>query len=236
MALYTPQKVLANYLERISYQAGLLGGICALVAFLIIGVNISTKDRIVEELRNDQLAMLSQVLPAKLYNNDLLSDAREIPELAAITGSTTLYTAKKDGQIVGYAFGLAEEGYSGVINMMIGIDESGTILGVRVISHTETPGLGDRIEINRDDWILGFDGLSLSNTDRASWAVKKDGGQFDQFTGATITPRAVVKGILAGLDFYSDNKGLFKPPVASNQSEHQAQQETLPHSEGVASQ
>jgi hypothetical protein len=79
--------------------------------------------------------------------------------------------------------------------MLLGIDAQGTLTGVRVISHTETPGLGDKIETAKGDWILGFDGLSLHKPDDQGWHVKKDGGQFDSFTGATITPRAVVKGL-----------------------------------------
>ena len=216
MALYTPKKSLASYLERIGYQAGLLGGICALVALLIIFADLSTRERIYEELQNDQRAMLEQVLPPNLYNNNLIEEKREISGLNTLGESPIFYTATKNGEVTGYAFSLSEEGYSGKIKMIIGIDKSGTILGVRVISHTETPGLGDRIEVQRDDWIKTFDGLSLTNTNRTNWAVKKDGGQFDQFTGATITPRAVVKGILNGLEFYSENKGLFTPPSAQS--------------------
>lgn len=209
MVLYTPQKKYASYLNRIGYQVGLLGGICAIMAILILAVNATTTAQIADELRQDKLAMLNQVLPDSLYNNDLLADAREISELTALTGSSTLYTAKQDGQVVGYAFELAEEGYSGMIKLIIAIDSNGSILGVRVISHTETPGLGDKIEIAREDWILGFNNMSLASTDRANWAVKKDGGQFDQFTGATITPRAVVKAVLGGLDLFAQNKKLF---------------------------
>lgn len=211
MALSTPPTRQNSYLNRIGYQAGLLGGICAIVSALILVVHTATTPKITEELRQDQLAMLDQILPSSMYNNDLLADARETPALAALSsnGSTTLYTAKWDGQVVGYAYALSEEGYSGTINLIIGIDRNGSILGVRVISHTETPGLGDKIEINRDNWILGFNQLSLTNTNRAFWAVKKDGGHFDHFTGATITPRAVVKAVLGGLDFFNNHQQEF---------------------------
>jgi electron transport complex protein RnfG len=98
---------------------------------------------------------------------------------------------------------------------MMGIDSSGTILGVRVLSHSETPGLGDRIEAKKDDWIFSFNKLSLNNTPDAMWAVKKDGGRFDQFSGATITPRAVVKAVKSGLDlFHAHSKEMLTTAAA----------------------
>ncbi len=213
MALYTPQRIIAEYKNRIGYQASILGGICACVSVIILMVNDSTATQIAVEQREDQLEMLDQVLPKNLYNNDLLTDAREVIEMLEISDSSTLYTAKKGDKTVGYAFSLTQEGYSGVINMIMGIDPSGTILGLRVISHTETPGLGDKIEITRDKWILSFNQLSLSSTNRSSWAVKKDGGQFDQFTGATITPRAVVNAAYKALDFHAKHTELFNSPL-----------------------
>ena len=85
------------------------------------------------------------------------------------------------------------------MRLLIAVDARGRVLGVRVLSHSETPGLGDGIEAARSDWILGFDGRSLDNTPPADWAVRKDGGAFDQFTGATVTPRAVVWAVHDGL-------------------------------------
>ena len=192
-----------SYFNRIGYQAGLLAGICCLVSVMIIIGNKETKSKIEEALRQDQLNMLEQVLPSSLYNNDLLSEVKHIAELKNYSISDILYIAKYDNNIVGYAFIVAKDGYSGKIKLIMGIDSKGTILGVRVISHSETPGLGDKIELYRDDWITSFDKLSLANTPREQWAVKKDGGQFDQFTGATITPRTVVQAVLGGLDFFS---------------------------------
>ena len=90
---------------------------------------------------------------------------------------------------------VSREGYSGPINLLVAVNVDGTLSGVRVVSHKETPGLGDKIETNKDDWILGFVGKSLSNPSEALWKVRKDGGEFDQFTGATITPRAVVNAV-----------------------------------------
>jgi electron transport complex protein RnfG len=89
---------------------------------------------------------------------------------------------------------------------MLGVDAEGKVLGVRVLAHKETPGLGDKIEVKKGDWILRFAGLSLGNPLPEKWKVKKDGGQFDQFAGATITPRGVVKAVREGLDFFAANQ------------------------------
>ena len=97
---------------------------------------------------------------------------------------------------------MAPDGYAGPISIVIGLSRDGDILGVRVISHVETPGLGDKIEITKSKWVLSFDGKSLDNLTLEQWAVKKDGGVFDQFAGATITPRKVVQAIRRGLEFY----------------------------------
>lgn len=203
MGLFTKQAEKPSYFDRIGYQAGLLAGICCIVSLLIFGGNASSKALIEEVLRQDQLNMLNQVLPVQLYNNSLLEDALTIPELKQLFGSDTLFVAKYNGEIVGYAFLVVEEGYSGKINILLAVDKIGNIIGARVISHTETPGLGDKIEITKSDWITAFNGKSLTHNNRKQWAVKKDGGEFDQFTGATITPRAVVKAIVNGLRFYA---------------------------------
>lgn len=206
MSLFTPTPAKASYLDRIGYQAGLLAGICCIMAGLILVGNSSTRERIDEALREDQLKMLNEVLPPSLYNNNLLAESVEVPALKAMTGTGTVYVARLDDKITGYAFTASSEGYGGTIKMVMGVDNTGKIIGVRVVSHNETPGLGDNIELSKDDWILGFNDLSLDNTSRDQWAVKKDGGKFDQFTGATITPRAVVRGILQGMDFFEQFK------------------------------
>jgi len=107
---------------------------------------------------------------------------------------------------VATAFQVTAMGYSGEISIMMGIASDGEILGVRVISHAETPGLGDKIEAAKGDWILGFNGLSLANRTQSQWAVKKDGGEFDQFSGATITPRAVVRAVHNGLEYFNAHR------------------------------
>ena len=100
----------------------------------------------------------------------------------------------------------AMDGFSGPIRLLIGIDNAGTLTGVRVLEHRETPGLGDLIESDNSDWILQFNGKSLTSPESVKWAIKRDGGDFDQLTGASITPRSVVKAIKETLDYYSENR------------------------------
>jgi electron transport complex protein RnfG len=118
----------------------------------------------------------------------------------------TVYRATKDGKIVGVAYEIYGTGYAGEIKLMMGVAADGKVLGVRVLAHKETPGLGDKIDVKKTDWITRFTGLSLGNPPIEKWKVKKDGGQFDQFAGATITPRGVVKAIREGLQFFDAHK------------------------------
>lgn len=114
---------------------------------------------------------------------------------------TTVYRALNHGEVVAIALPLTGQGYSGDIKLLMGVLANGEVLGVRVLSHAETPGLGDKIEVQKNEWILGFAGLSFATLAPDQWKVKKDGGTFDQFSGATITPRAVVNAVKRGLDF-----------------------------------
>ena len=125
-----------------------------------------------------------------------------------------VYRALNKNQVTGVAYQVTGAGYAGTIEIIMGVDARGEMLGARVLSHAETPGLGDKIEPAKNDWILGFTGLSLVKPDESRWKVKKDGGDFDQFSGATITPRAVVGAIKEGLVFFRDHQdALLSPPV-----------------------
>ncbi|MBE9559884.1 MAG: electron transport complex subunit RsxG, partial [Proteobacteria bacterium] len=122
---------------------------------------------------------------------------------------TLAYRARKNSQNVAVVFtSVAPNGYNGSIRLLVGINADGSLSGVRVVKHRETPGLGDVVEISRSDWILGFDNKSLSDPDTRGWKVKRDGGVFDQFTGATITPRAVVKAVHNALLYFDKNQGM----------------------------
>ncbi len=160
-------------------------------------VNSLTEKTISQQVIAQQRTLLDQVLPADRYNNDLLSECYLVTD--PTLGSTSphrVYIARRDGAPVAAALeSTAPDGYSGAIHLLIGADFHGTVLGTRVTEHHETPGLGDKIDIRVSDWITGFTGQSITSPQDSRWAVKKDGGQFDQFTGATITPRAVVNAV-----------------------------------------
>ena len=152
----------------------------------------------------DRQNSLSQVIPNSLHDNNPVTDTLEMNDAAA--RKITVYRARKQGRVTGVAYEIYGTGYAGEIKLMLGLDADGKLLGVRVLAHKETPGLGDKIEEKKGDWILRFSGLSLGNPPPERWKVKKDGGQFDQFAGATITPRGVLLAIRGGLDFFAANK------------------------------
>jgi electron transport complex protein RnfG len=196
---------LARLRPKLEFQTGILAGF-ALLASILLGVtNCSTQDTIQQRLDEDLKKSLQEVVRVTLYDNDLLQDTLTIPSADYNIGAneTTVYLAKKSGKVTAVCFKfIAPDGYSGAINMIIGIDRDGNILGVRVLSHKETPGLGDKIEVAKSTWILNFIGRSLDNLTPAQWAVKKDGGVFDQFAGATITPRKSVQATYRSLQWF----------------------------------
>ncbi|MGR9013128.1 MAG: electron transport complex subunit RsxG [Gammaproteobacteria bacterium] len=193
----------------LGFQTGILAAF-ALIASVLLGVtNCSTESTIQLRLEEDLKKSLAEVVPATLYDNDMLQDTLTIPsaEYNIDAKETLVYIAKKSGKVSAVCFKFtAPDGYSGAINMIMGLDRDGNILGVRVLSHKETPGLGDKIETAKSNWILNFVGRSLDNLTPAQWAVKKDGGEFDQFAGATITPRKSVQAIYRGLQLFKANK------------------------------
>ncbi|MGR9086106.1 MAG: electron transport complex subunit RsxG [Gammaproteobacteria bacterium] len=209
---------LSNWLEpdnlrhlrpQIRYQAGILGGFALAASLLLSLADLATRNVIQMRLEEDLKASLEEVIPAELHDNDLLADTLTLPSSDANIGAgkTVVYLARKQGRVNAVCFRfMAPDGYAGPISLVMGIDTHGEILGVRVISHVETPGLGDKIEITKSKWILAFNGKSLDNLTLEQWAVKKDGGVFDQFAGATITPRKVVQAIRRGLEFYRTHR------------------------------
>ena len=194
----------------------LLGFIALLGTALLAGVNGLTHERILEQEKRRVLQQLNAIVPTTLYNNDLLEDIIEVKDEVSFRhpAPVTVYRARMDGQPVAVMMIVtAPDGYNGDIRLLAGIDASGTVLGVRVVSHRETPGLGDPIEVDKSDWILGFANKSLRNPETGGWAVERDGGQFDQFTGATISPRAVVRTIHNTLLYFEANRQmLFETP------------------------
>ncbi len=212
-----------TYRKRIGYQAMLLGGMATLASALLVIGDLRTRDVIAERFAEDLKASLSQVIPAEVHHNDLTASP------LVLADGRTVYRAIDAQGVSAVAFESSAEGYAGPILCLLGIDRNGELLGVRVLKHTETPGLGDKIEIARDNWILDFDGRSLQNLDEKGWAVKKDGGVFDQFTGATITPRAVVKAVHEGLLTFNQHRDEWLQAPEENAPEEKApEQESQP--------
>lgn len=178
---------------KITSRYGILLGFVALLCTAIsAGIFFLTKDKIDAVIAAQQRELLLQVIPQYYFNNNLLESA-VIPQDKNLVGIQKIYFAKKDGNVSAYAYETtAPDGYSGDIRLLVGLDPKGEVLGVRVIEHHETPGLGDKIERRISNWILGFTNQQINEHNLSEWAVKKDGGKFDQFSGATITPRAVV--------------------------------------------
>ncbi|MDA3868921.1 MAG: electron transport complex subunit RsxG [Gammaproteobacteria bacterium] len=168
-----------------------------------------TYETIKQNERQALLDQLNNIVPASHYDNNLLEDSFKLaPDtLLGTTEPTAAYRAKKQGEPIAIIFpAIAPNGYNGSIHLLVGVYRDGTVAGVRVIRHRETPGLGDAIETSRSDWITHFAGKSLGRPPGKQWKVKRDGGQFDQFTGATITPRAVVKSVHSALLYFEANK------------------------------
>ena len=194
-----------------------------LLLFAAVGTTLvaytfeKTRDQIAANERATLLRKLHRLIPADQHDNVLLEDTITARD-EALLGSAepvTVYRARSNGEPVALVIAaIAPDGYSGSIKLLVGINVDGTLSGVRVIAHRETPGLGDAIDETRSDWIYIFDGKSLQAPDVSRWAVKKDGGDFDQLTGATITPRAVVKAARNALLYYRDHQeALFAPPA-----------------------
>ncbi|MGD2113302.1 MAG: electron transport complex subunit RsxG [Gammaproteobacteria bacterium] len=197
-----------------------------LLLFAIIGTAMvaatyeGTRERIAANERATLLRKLNQVIPQDAYDNSLLDDSIELPAGELADRPLRVYRARRQGQPVAVVMNaIAPDGYGGSIHLLVGIHYDGTVAGVRVVAHRETPGLGDGIDEERSDWIYGFNGRSLVNPPPARWAVRKDGGVFDQFTGATITPRAVVKAVYAALLYYrAHREALYSKPAAPEQT------------------
>lgn len=208
-------------MKSVIRSAAALGLVAIVGTSLLTGVDFLTAERIAEQERRVMLEQLSQIIPAQ-YDNQLLDDRfRFRNELYFPNGQEVVaYRARQQGEprAVVLKFN-AVNGYNGNITLLAGINLNGSLRGVRIISHKETPGLGDAIEIEKSDWVLDFSGKSLNKPNPDRWAVKSDGGEFDQFTGATITPRAVVDAVRLSLEYFEANRAyLFDTAAESFES------------------
>ncbi len=202
--------------------SAILLGLFAVVGTGMVSLTYkNTAKRIAANHRATLLKTLHELIPADQYDNDIFSDTIRVsnPALLGSNKAVNVYRARKAGQPVAAIIeSIAPDGYSGNIYLLIAIKYNGQIAGVRVVNHRETPGLGDAIDLSHSDWILSFTGKSLKNMKTGNWAVKRDGGNFDQFTGATITPRAVVKAVHNALIYFNQQRDkLFTPPATKKE-------------------
>lgn len=187
---------------------------CAIVLAAILAfVAGQARDRIDRNAQAWIQQRLDTLVPARMHDNDLLTDRIRVvaPAILGIAAPVTIYRARLGTQPVAAILQtMAPDGYQGPIELLVAIHYDGTLIGVQVIRHQETPGLGDAFE-NRDaHWLARFRGLSLQNPPQQRWSVRSDGGDFDAFTGATITPRAIVKATRRALEYYqSDRERIF---------------------------
>lgn len=203
----------------------LILAIFAIVCTAIVGlVNELTSEKIKAQEQLQLLKTLHSIIEPTRYNNNITQDCVSLSSTllgnsSNDKGMQTAYIARKDNKAVALAMtSTAPDGYNGNIELIIAINMDDTVSGVRVLKHQETPGLGDKVELRKSNWIDSFTGEKLVSENDARWAVTKDNGMFDQFTGATITPRAVVKAVKKTLLYFKDNKHslLTRPNICLN--------------------
>lgn len=202
--------------------------IFAIVCTAIVSlVNELTKDEIKAQEQLQLLNTLHSIIEPSRYNNNITQDCVNLssPLIGNSTNDKkmqTAYIARQDNQAIAIAMtSTAPDGYNGNIELIIAINMDGSVSGVRVLKHQETPGLGDKVELRKSNWINSFTGKKLLSDKDSRWAVTKDSGMFDQFTGATITPRTVVKAVKKTLLYFKDNKHslLMRPNVCLKENE-----------------
>ena len=198
-----------NIFRNMIISAVLLALFAIAGTFFVTYTFDSTIDRINENKRLALLKAFHVLIPPTAHDNDIFTDIISVQNknLLGSNKPVNIYRARKDNKPIAVIINsIAPDGYSGNIELLVAINYNDTLAGVRVVHHKETPGLGDAIEESRSDWITKFKQLSLTNPDKKGWAVKRDGGEFDQFTGATITPRAIVKAVYNTLRYYKENR------------------------------
>ncbi len=195
--------------EAITKNSLLLAAFALFVAAGLASTEIGTREAREASLRKVQSAALAEIITNDFHDNILLDDFITVSdsEYLKLKSEKKIHISRLNGQVNAFIFPTrAPDGYGGSINSIVGVYIDGTIAGARVISHAETPGLGDKIELKKSPWILEFSGKSLNNPEADQWAVTKDKGIFDSFTGATITPRAVINSIHNTLIYFDKNK------------------------------
>ena len=201
----------SSLLESVRRNSLSLGLFAIFTVGLISLTYVFTQDKIAEQVRIYEAKALMEILPENTHDNVLLDSKITLQPSKLLSNQQPVeaYIAYLQGKATAMILPvIAPDGYNGRIDLLVGINRDGTLAGVRAITHKETPGLGDKINTNVTDWILGFAGKSINNPQPSGWGVKKDGGDFDQFSGATVTPRAVVASVYRALEYFKVNESI----------------------------
>ena len=194
-----------KWLASIGLSGTVLALFAAVTSIAIGWTYLSTKSQIDFEVRRAEARQLLEIFPSDTHDNELVDDTFTIDAetpLLGIREARQGYRARLNGDVIGVILPTtARDGYSGDILALVGIRRDGTVAGIRVVAHRETPGLGDKVDIRKSDWVTDFNQRSLADPALPGWNVKKDGGVFDQFTGATVTPRAVILATRRALEY-----------------------------------
>lgn len=199
-----------KWLASIGLSGTVLALFAAVTSIAIGWTYLTTKGQIDFEVRRSEARQLLEVFPANTHDNEIVDDTFELDAetpLLGIRETRRGYRVRINGDVIGVILPTtARDGYSGDIRALVGVRQDGTVAGVRVVAHRETPGLGDKVDIRKSDWVTDFNSRSLADPDLPGWNVKKDGGVFDQFTGATVTPRAVILATRRALEYANLHK------------------------------
>ncbi len=194
-----------KWLASIGLSGTVLALFAAVTSIAIGWTYLTTKGQIDFEVRRSEARQLLEVFPANTHDNEIVDDTFELDAetpLLGIRETRRGYRVRINGDVIGVILPTtARDGYSGDIRALVGVRRDGTVAGVRVVAHRETPGLGDKVDIRKSDWVTDFNSRSLADPALPGWNVKKDGGVFDQFTGATVTPRAVILATRRALEY-----------------------------------
>lgn len=194
-----------KWLASIGLSGTVLALFAAVTSIAIGWTYLTTKGQIDFEVRRSEARQLLEVFPANTHDNEIVDDTFELDAetpLLGIRETRRGYRVRINGDVIGVILPTtARDGYSGDIRALVGVRQDGTVAGVRVVAHRETPGLGDKVDIRKSDWVTDFNSRSLADPALPGWNVKKDGGVFDQFTGATVTPRAVILATRRALEY-----------------------------------
>ncbi|QQD17621.1 electron transport complex subunit RsxG [Spongiibacter nanhainus] len=208
--------------QSIGKNGAMLGLFAVLTTGVIAATYLSTRDQVRDNIRRAEEKALLDIIPRQRHDNDMLEDSMTVDnsELLGLREAKLRYLATQEGKPVAVILpATARDGYTGDIDLIVGINVDGSVAGVRVLSHRETPGLGDQVDYKKSQWVDNFQGKSLEQPPIEQWTVKKDGGVFDQFTGATITPRAVTGAVRRALQYFDAHREQLLAKMATDNQE-----------------